>query len=246
MPDLDQLLDTLVADVTAGTRAPGAPAAIKQAGRRRAEVAVAAAAAVAVIAVGGGLAAGTLGDSDRISPAGEPTLSPSEQPTAQESTEPSLRSEGFFETEFRGIVAQVPGWSIADTQPMFKNAPCAGDWSSASAGFGGGSFDVVTNGEPGQVWHEVMGFPSAAAASDAVERLVDNLTSCNTVAWHTEPIAETGAVLASSADGLIWVHQDGEALSILEAATTDGPPPLDVQVEVAEWMAAYNTWLEQG
>jgi hypothetical protein len=244
MPDLDQLLDALVADVSAGTRAPGAPAAIKRAGRRRAEVA--AAAAVAVIAVGGGLAAWTLGDSDRISPAEEPTLSPSESPTAQESTEPSPRSEESFETEFRGIVAQVPGWSIADTQPMFENAPCAGDWSSESTGFGGGNFDVLTNGEPGQVWHEVKGFPSAAAASDAVDRLVENLMSCDTVAWQTEPIAETGAVLASSADGLIWVHQDGEALSILEAATTGGPPPLEVQVEVAEWMAAYNTWHEQG
>ena len=45
MHDLDQLLDTLVADVTAGTRPPGAPAAIKQARRRRAKVAAAGAVA---------------------------------------------------------------------------------------------------------------------------------------------------------------------------------------------------------
>jgi hypothetical protein len=227
MPDLDQLLDTLVADVGAGTHAPGAATAIKRARQRRTTLAAAVVAmVVALAAVGGALAAGTLGGNDQPSPIDGPTL-----PTP----EVSPNNGEVFETELRKIVARVPDWSIADTQPMFTGTPCAGDWSEA-AGFGGGNFDVSTNGEAGQVWHEVMGFPSAAGASDAVDRLVENLASCKTVAWQTEPIAQTGAVLVSSADGLLWVHQNGEDLSILEVATTDGPPPLVVQVEIADLM----------
>lgn len=228
MPDLDQLLDTLVADVGAGTHAPGAATAIKRARQRRTTLAAAAVAmVVAFIAVGGALAAGTLGGSDQPSPIDEPTL-----PTP----EVSPNNGEIFETEFRKVVARVPDWSIADNQPMFTGAPCAGNWSSSATGFGGGNFDVSTNGEAGQVWHEVMGFPSSAEASDAVDRLVENLASCKTVAWQTEPIAQTGAVLVSSADGLMWIHQNGKELSILEAATTDGPPPLGVQVEIADLM----------
>jgi hypothetical protein len=51
MPDLDQFLDTLVADVAAGTRPPGAPMAIRQAHRRRVEAAIAGGVAIAVVSV---------------------------------------------------------------------------------------------------------------------------------------------------------------------------------------------------
>lgn len=238
MPDLDQLFDSLVTDVVGGTRAPGVSKAITRARRRRATGVAAAAAAVALIALGGSLAVATLGDADQPSPVGEPTT-PS--PTmAQGSVDASPSADQVFEEEFRAIVAQVPGWSIQDTQTLFTGTPCAGDWSSAATGAGGGSFDVRTNGEIGQVWHTMMGFPSVAAASDAVDRLAENLASCKTVAWTTRPIVRTGAVLASSASGVVWIHQRGQELSLLEAVTTDGPPPTDVQVAVADLLVAYG------
>lgn len=141
-----------------------------------------------------------------------------------------------FATKFNKIVAQVPDWSIADIQEMLTFGPCAGNWSSTALGAGGGNFDVRTNGEPGQVTHIAMGFASAAQASAAVDRFVMNLTSCKEVAWQIQPIAQTGAVLASSAHGLVWVQQDGKELSTLDAVTNDGPPPLAIQVKVADLM----------
>lgn len=242
MPDLDQLFDSLVADVVAGTRAPGVSTAISRARRRRASGVAAAAAAVALIAVGGSLAVGTIGGADQPSPIGDPTT-PS--PTmAQESVDASPNADQVFETDFRAIVARVPGWSIEDTQPSFTGTPCAGDWSSAATGGGGGSFDVRTNGDVGQVWHAMVGFPAAAEASEALDRLADNLASCETVAWTTRPIARNGAVLASSASGVVWIQPRGKELNVLEAATADGPPPADVQVAVADWLVAYSDWQE--
>jgi hypothetical protein len=43
-------------------------------------------------------------------------------------------------------------------------------------------------------------------------------------------------VLASSAEGLVWVQQDGKELSTIDAVTNDGPPPLAIQVKVADLM----------
>jgi hypothetical protein len=231
MPDLDQLLDTLVTDVSARTRAPGAPTAIKQAHRRRTKVAAAAAAAVAVIAVGGGLAAGTLGGSNQLSPIRPAT--PSTEPTVQENSEPLPGSDEFFETELGRILAQVPDWTVTDGDATILH-PCGGDWSSAATGAGGGQFDIRSAGEPASVWHDGVGFRSAAGASDAVAVLIENLASCTAVAWQTQPIAQTGAVLASSADGVIWIHQKGAGVATLQVLTPDGPPPPGVQVEVAD------------
>lgn len=231
----DQDVITLLAELHDHIQAPATPvgeAALRgrRLVRRRRTVSVAAVAAAVVLAVG--VAQSSLSDGRRdLQPAPASSL-----PAPSDPAEASPSNGEIFETEFREIVARVPGWSIADTQPMFNNAPCAGNWSSAATGAGGGNFDVSTNGEPGQVWAESIRFPSAAEASDAVDRLAENLASCKTVAWQAEPIAQTGAVLVSSADGLIWVHQNGEELSILEVATTDGPPPLGVQVEVADLM----------
>lgn len=232
MPDLDQFLDTLVADVRSGTRAPGAPTAIKQAHRRRAKIAAAAAAAaVVVLAVGGGLAAGIRGGSDRLSPAGEPTP-PSASSTMPERDEGSSDPAELFRKELRKTLARVPDWAITNVDPAILG-PCAGEWSSEATGGTGGSFGIRSPGEPPFVWDGMAGFPSADQASDGAARLVENLASCTAAAWRTQPIAQTGAVLASSSDGVVWIHQKGATVHTLEVPTADGPPPPDVQVEVA-------------
>jgi len=64
-------------------------------------------------------------------------------------------------------------------------------------------------------------------------------------AWRAQPIARTGAVLASSTTGVAWIQQTGDHVDVLQVATTDGPPPVGVHVEVSEWMVAYRTWQEQ-
>ncbi|MGA8846019.1 MAG: hypothetical protein WB471_05335 [Nocardioides sp.] len=167
----------------------------------------------------------------------QPAPAPS-SPTPSPPVEP-LRIDGdAFATRFNKIVARVPDWSIDNIQQIFTTEPCAGDWTSAAGGAGGGNFDVRTNGEPGQVWHDVIGFPTTAYASAAVDRLVENL-ACTDVAWRTQPIAQTGAVLASSTQGLIWIHQHRNELSTLNAVTDDGPPPLAIQVEIADLMSSY-------
>jgi hypothetical protein len=244
MPDLDQLLETLVADVAARTRAAGAPTAIKQAQRRPAKVAAAAAGAVAIIAVGGALATGTLAGSDQPSPIEEPTTPSSAPPTVQESAEPSSASIGTLSRELNAVFDQVPGWAISDTFPddydYAFNGPCSGgldDWGRGATS--GGDGGVARAGVGG------LGFPSEAKASHAAARFVGNLESCTATAWRTQPIARTRAVLASSATGVAWIQRMGDTVVVLQVPTTDGPPPLGVQVEVAEWMVAYHTWQEQ-
>jgi hypothetical protein len=54
---------------------------------------------------------------------------PSASPTAE-----AWPTDNEFETEFRKIVARVPGWYITNVQEMFLNAPCAGNWSSEAEG----------------------------------------------------------------------------------------------------------------
>jgi len=234
MSDLDELFDTLVADVGTSTRAPGAPAAIKQAHRRRRTIAATAAAAVAVIAVGGSLATGTLGGGDRISPAGPPEPASSKPPLVQESPKAPPGSDEFFRTEVGETLTQAPDWAVTDDDPTIIH-PCGGSWSASATGGSGGNFDIGTPGEQSAaVWAEEVGFPSAARASDAAALLVENLTSCTALAWQPQPIADTGAVLASSAIGVIWIQQRGATVAMLQVPTIDGPPPLDVQVEVAD------------
>ena len=200
--------------------------------RRRRTVSVAAVAAAVVLTVGLGQTS-LLDGSSELQPAPAPS-----SPAPSDSVEPLRIAGDPFATEFNKIVAQVPDWSIADIQEMFTNKPCAGNWSSAAQGGSGGNFDVRINGVPGQVWHDVRGFPSAAQASAAVDRLVKNLASCKEVAWQTQSIAQTGAVLASSAQGLMWIQQNGKGLSTLNAVTNDGPPPLATQAKVADLMLA--------
>jgi hypothetical protein len=237
MLDLDSLLDTLIADVNTGTRAPGAPAAIKQAHRRRRKIATASVAAVvALIGVAGGLALGTLGDSARVSPVGEPTLPSPEAPTVQESTEALPGSDEYFRFEVQETVAQVPGWAVADSDPTVLQQ-CGGNWSASALGGSGGTI-------PPGLWADEIGFPSSAQASDAIALLVENLASCTAGAWRTQPIAQTGTVLASSATGVAWIHPKGATVATLQVPTTDGPPPLAVQIEIAD-LIRLSTRVEQ-
>lgn len=239
MPDLDQLFDTLVADVTAGTRAAGAPKAIKQARQRRVRIAVAAVAAVAVIAVGGGLAAGTSRGSDQPSPAVDPATS---SPTAkQESADPAPNSE-TPNSELNAILERAPGWAIdlkiRDDYDYAFNGPCSGDWGKdAIAGGDGGVAGRI--GERSYVGYGYLGFSSNSRASDAAARFVQSLKSCSATAWRVQPIAQTGALLASSPHAVAWIQQGYSEVHVMQAPTTNGPPPLGIQVEVAEWLVDY-------
>lgn len=241
MPDLDQLLDSFVADVTGGTRAPGAPGAIQQARRRRATSTVAAAVAVALIVVGGGLAAGTLGGSDQPSPVGEPTAPPSASPTVQESAESQTPLEDLGK-ELDTLLVSVPGWDI--TSPTYGedydyafNGPCSRDWDrGAVSGGDGGLFGSRLN-----VGHGKAGFPTKARASRAAAEFVENLASCKKTAWQIQPIGQTGAVLASSDHAVAWIQEGYREVHVLQTTTTDGPPPVSLQVAVAERFDAYIT-----
>lgn len=232
MPDLDQLFDTLVDDVNSGIQAPGAPAAIRQAHQRSRKNTVAAVAAVALIAVGGAVTAGTLSDGAPVSP-----VSPIEEPTLTEQGSPTV-SPNFAKTYWGKLgraMAQVPGWAISDTDPAIAG-PCGGDWTAAAEGGSGGTLGLGPSGPP-EVYEELLGFSSPAKASDAADRLLENLVSC-AIPWQIQPIATTNAVMASSARGVIWIVRKGTMINTLQVPTEDGPPPLPVQVEVADIMLA--------
>ena len=118
MPEMDRLLDDLIADVKASTQAPGASTAIKQAHRRRAKITAAVATvAVAVIAAAGGLAAATLDGNDRPSPSGEPSPPSPDFPMAS-----PLTPDQFAGAVQRTLV-QVPNWAITDDDPTIVS-PC--------------------------------------------------------------------------------------------------------------------------
>ena len=218
--------------------------------RRRRRVAVAAAGAVAFIAVGGGLAAGTLEGSDQPSPIGEPTTPSSESPTVQESAESTAPDWPHGYGALDAILEQAPSWTYNNTSSDVRDfvpadkGPCSGNWTRAAAFVEG----VPAKGEVAYIFADVsrqtvvgiIRFPSEADASDAAARLVEDLDSCTATAWGTQPIAQTGAVLASSAHAVAWIQQKGVVVMVLPVPTTDGPPPAGIQVEVAEWMVAYG------
>jgi hypothetical protein len=233
MPDLNLLLDNLVADVSTGTQPPGARGAIKQARRRRWTVAIAAGIAVSVIAAGSGLAAANLGGNGRLAPAEGPTLASPQPPTVSEGAEAEPGSDAFFRTKVEESLADVPGWAVSDNDPTILH-PCGGNWSAGAGGGSGGNITFYDSAGPRSVWAENVGFSSAAQASDAAARLVANLNSCPDLAWRTQPIAQSGTVLASSMLGVVWIHQRGAGVAMLEVPTADGPPPLDVQIEIAD------------
>jgi hypothetical protein len=204
--------------------------------RRRRTVSVAAGAAAAVLAVGIAQAAlpADHGDPQPADIPSQPALSETVEapPDADVIVKRVRRTHGFVPH----IVMEVPGWSLVDGE-QFLHFECAFNWAVPGEVSGNsGGIDVTVNGERGQVSATTTVFSSTSEASRGVNRLVEDLTSC-VVAWQVQPIAETDAVLASSAEGLIWIQQSGTEVSTLQARTVDGPPPLDVQVEIAEFMA---------
>ena len=142
------------------------------------------------------------------------------------------------------ILEKAPGWTIndgpvGDGYDYAFNGPCSGNWTE-------GATSGADGAAPGR-WGGmgIAGFPTAAQASDAAARFVENLKSCTSTEWRTQPIARTGAVLAFSADAVAWIQRTDDTVDVLQVRTNDGAPPVGVQVEVAEWMVAYRTWQEQ-
>lgn len=112
MPDLDQLLDGVVTEISARTRAPGARTAIKRARRRRVQAAAAAAVAVVAAVIAGSAVTGTgLGD-DRTAP-------PVEQPDATRNpglTRPLIAPESLLDLRELGFhLAPMAGVEAGDT-----------------------------------------------------------------------------------------------------------------------------------
>ena len=238
-----------VDDLTSRTPSPNLDERERRATRRGRRRVVTVAGAVAYIAVGGGLAAGALGGSDQLSPIGETTTPSAQSPSVPESAEASPTSYEALGTQLHAITTQVPGWAVI-MNPDYtdydnaNNGPCSGNWGKgATSGSDGGVPPPPSRRS--SIGMGILRFPSDTRASDAAARLVQNLASCNKTPWRTEPIAQTGAVLASSPNGVAWIQQTGDWITVLGAPTTDGPPPLDVQIEVAEWMDAHITWQEQ-
>ena len=236
MPELNEMLNDLAAEVTATTRAPGATAAIARARRRRRGVIAAAVAGVATVTIGSGLAVGVPGGVDRQSPITAPS---SPETTASPAVESSLASgldptSPRFADEWRAAVRTAlsldPGWGLSDSDPLFLN-----DWLrnwAPRAGGSGGSFGGVSPSESPSLWHDGAFFDSPAQASDAFDRLDELLQDCQTSEWQIESIGQRGALLASSADGVAWVLLHDAQISSLQAPTSDGPPSPTVQAEV--------------
>ena len=137
-----------------------------------------------------------------------------------------------LEEEIRVALSNTPQWAIVDRDPTIIN-PCAGDWSESAEGMSGGDFGAVTDSQPPQIWHDVRTFPTTQQAQAAVDRLRSNLTSCATDAWQIRSIPGTEAVLASSPTGVVWIATDNTKVTTLQVPTTDGPPPTDLQSEIA-------------
>ena len=199
--------------------------------RRRRHVTIAGMAVVAGVAVGGGLAAGDLGGRDELSFA---------TPTAQASAPASMEAFGAL---LAPLVEQVPGWARGRSWPEGTeyafNGPCAGRWTGGATSGGDGGAATVPVGLGS------AGFVTASHASDAAASLIERLRSCTTTEWRTEPIAETGSVLATSTGTVLWIHRTGDTVDLLQVAPADGAPSVDVQVAVTEWLTAYRTWQEQ-
>jgi hypothetical protein len=205
-------------------------------GRRRVALVVTTS-LVALGAASGVLATGTLRGSEEPAPVGEPTTpSPT---TVEESIAPAPTTLGSLADRLDVLLAQAPGWSVTNTLPADYdyafNGPCSGDWRTDSMSGGDG-------GIGGAAGIGGAGFASKARASAAVNRFVDQLESCAVTDWQTRPIAQTGAVLAVSPNGVAWIQQLGRDVRVLQVPTTDGPPPEEIQAQVAEWIVGYQAW----
>ena len=201
--------------------------------RRRRRVAVAGAGVVALVVAVGTIGTGDLLGSDELVPA---------SPTARPSVVPPASMEEFGAL-LAPLIEQVPGWARGRPWPEGTeyafNGPCAGRWTGGATSGGDGGAATVPVGLGS------AGFVTASHASDAAATLVERLSSCTTTKWRTEPIAGTGAVLATSTGTVLWIHRTGDTVDLLQVAPADGAPPADVQVAVTEWLTAYRTWQEQ-
>ena len=167
MPDLDQLLDTLVADVGARTRAPGAPTAIKQAHRRRTK-----AAAVVAVMVVAAIAAVIAGSAVTITGLDDRTAPPAEQPETTRNpglTTPliapgsllDVRELGFHVAPVEGVEV-LGGWGInsdghqVDVEVDHRWAVVEVHYQGrALRPMTGTSEDVTVNGLPGTYTEDV-------------------------------------------------------------------------------------------
>ena len=174
-------------------------------GRRRIAMAAAATAAVRIAGIVAVADGDTSGAATSLRRSGNPRR-PRPVATVRESAEPTPTTVWGLSAQLDAIVAQVPGWSIADTLPPTTthdyafNGPCSGR-------LGKGAEIGQLTGASARPASARMRFPSEARASDAAARFVENLESCTATAWRTQPIAQTGAVLASSADAVAWIQQ---------------------------------------
>ena len=216
MPDLDQLLDTLVTDVSARTRAPGAPTAIKQAHRRRtkaaAAVAVMVAAAAAAVIAGSAVTVTGL-DDDRSAP-------PLEQPEATKNpglTRPLIAPESLLDVRELGFhIAPVGGievsdsWGI-DSDGQLTDVVVGGHWAVVKVLYQGRpprpltgtSEDVTVNGLPGTY--------TEAVQSDGYTALLS---------WRYAP--DSWAEVGISADGEPPPDLRQQYLTIAEAVRPGG------------------------
>ncbi len=211
----------------------------RRATRRGRQRVVMIATATAAVIVGSAFAfTGGLDNNRRTDPVDQPTPSP----TVQESAEPQASLEELGQ-KLSTLLELVPGWTVTrpanypDDYDYAFNGPCSRDWDEgAISGGDGGIFGTSLD-----VGHGKAGFPSEARASTAAAEFVKNLASCKKTEWRTQPIPQTGAVLASSDHAVAWIQEGHGEVHVLQATTTDGPPPRGVQVAVAEWLVAYIT-----
>ena len=203
-------------------------------GRRRA-----ARVGAAIVAVIAGTAIAFAG-ADREAgpaPADRPQLERSAAPDTERSGPLPPMSPERFEMEVRATLARASGWVVLDSDPWLLPGACEGDWAE-SGGFGGGSFSVATSERPASVWADKLHFPTARRAAAAVNGLPDYFAPCAET-WQTAPVAQTGAVLAYSDEGVVFVQRQGSSVATLQIPTADGPPSADVQAEIVELLEAY-------
>ena len=237
----DQLGERLRARAERIAVPPGDLNEVLTGGRRRlvfrrmvAVAGVAALAALTVVFVRADVFEGDRFEGERQQVGGPPTAS------SEPSAEPEAEAIGERYRILRETLTSVPGWTMSD--PAVVDHPslhrCERDWMEGPGGRGSGAnLGLSVNPDdppPVAGGTEIEGFLNPRHAERAMDRLVGNLRSCTAKSWDTQPIGQTGAVLAFHDAGVVWIHQRGTHVATLAVATTDGPPPLAVQVEVAD------------
>ena len=242
MPDLDDLFDVLVADATRGTRARGASAAVTRARRRRASLAMGVA---AVVAIGGALVGSTLVRSGQSAPIGDTTTPP--PPSVPSVVVPRVEGRPGSREELDGILARSPGWgSPPAMMPGYDYVPRTECSTWAFSAISTSIREIEMTGERHFVGIGEFRFSSRTQAAASMAELVDDLGSCPHASWQTQPIAATGAVLASGPWASAWILQDGATVVVLNAAMLAGPATPDVQTRVLRWIVDHDARKRRG